>query len=74
MSQSSSTSRKAKVCATEVSEEKEDIPPSYKLSVSDIHAMIHTMTCKKREQLLEKLIEEGSNKEDAKSQADEKDF
>jgi hypothetical protein len=55
-------------------EEKEDGPPSYKSSVSNIHATIHAMMREKRERLLEKLIEEGSDNEEAKSQADEKDF
>jgi hypothetical protein len=65
---------KQKVCTTNMPEEKEDGPPSYKSSVANIHAMIHTMSREKRDKLLEKLIEEGSDEEDAKSQADEKDF
>jgi hypothetical protein len=36
--------------------------------------MIHAIMCKKRERLLEKLIEEGSDDEEAKSQVDKKDF
>jgi hypothetical protein len=71
----SSTLRvKQKAHTTNMQEEKEDGTLSYKSSVTDIHATICTMSHKKRDKLLEKLIEKGSNEEDAKSQADEKDF
>jgi hypothetical protein len=65
---------KQKVRAASIQEEKEDGPPSYKSSVADIHATIRAMTREKRERLLKKLIEEGSDDEDTKSQAEEKDF
>jgi hypothetical protein len=65
---------KQKVRTANMQEEKEDGPPSYKSSVADIHTMICTMSHEKRDKLLKKLIEEGSDKEDTKSQADEKDF
>ena len=65
---------KQKVRTANIQEEKEDGPPSYKSSVSDLHTTICTMTHEKRERLLEKLIREGSDDEEAKSQADEKDF
>jgi hypothetical protein len=73
-SHSSAPSEKAKVHTTSVQDEKEDGPPSYKSSVTDIHTLIRTMTHEKREKLLEKLIEEGSDEDDMKSQSDKKDF
>ena len=42
---------------------KEDAPPTYKASVSDLHATIRAMTRAKQEKLLEKLIEEDSEGE-----------
>ena len=54
--------------------EQEESPPSYKTSVSDVHASIRAMNKEKRDRLLEKLMEDASDNEDAKSQADEKDF
>ena len=65
---------KQKVCAASIQEEKEDSSPSYKSSVANIHATIRAMTREKRERLLEKLIEKGSDDEEMKSQAEEKDF
>jgi hypothetical protein len=47
--QTSSTNGKTKAHTTEVSKEKEDVPPSYKLSVSNVHATICAMTREKRE-------------------------
>ena len=64
--------QKGKARATTI--ESEEAPPSYKTSVSDIHASIRAMTKEKRDCLLEKLIEEGSDDKEAKSQANEKDF
>jgi hypothetical protein len=73
-SNSPASGGKPKAHTMNVQEEREDGPPSYKSLVADIHATIRAMTREKRERLLEKLIEEGSDDEDTKSQADEKDF
>jgi hypothetical protein len=73
-SHSSASGGKPKARTVNIQEEKEDGPPSYKSSVANIHTTICTMTRNKRERLLEKLIKEGSEDEDEKSQADEKDF
>jgi hypothetical protein len=63
---------KQKARATTV--ETEEGPPSYKATVSDVHASIRAMNKEKRDRLLEKLMEEASDEDEAKSQADEKDF
>ena len=72
--QSPALGGKPKARTMNIQEEREDGPPCYKSLVTDIHATIRAMMREKREKLLKKLIEEGSNEEEAKSQADKKDF
>jgi hypothetical protein len=70
----SKTSDKPKAQVAEVKtdkEKKKDPPPSYKASVSDLHASIRKMSKDKRDKLLEKLIEEGSDNEGATSKKED---